>query len=77
MALTLTDDDLDAIVAAVRVELAVELAILTDGVTLAATQPAITWGQQKIVANVDSEAALDIINAHATGIGTRTSATIA
>ena len=50
----------------------VELQTFQVGVVLEATQPAITWGQQKIVANVDSEGALDIINAHATGIGTRT-----
>ena len=37
-------------------------------VTLAATQPAITWGQQKIVANVASEGALDVYNSNAAGI---------
>lgn len=37
------------------------------GVPLAATQGAITWGQQKIVANVAGEGALDISNA--AGIG--------
>lgn len=38
--------------------------------TLAATQPAITWAQQKIVANVANEGALDIRNANADGHGT-------
>jgi hypothetical protein len=41
-----------------------------SGVTLGATQGAITWGQQKIVANVAGEGALDIENTNATGIGT-------
>lgn len=85
MALTLTQDDLDAIAAAVRVELAVELAaivsILVDtaeigaagagltAVKLGATQDAITWGQQKIVADVANQGALDISNSNASGIG--------
>jgi len=34
------------------------------------TQGAITWGQQKIAANVNGEGALDIRNANASGIGT-------
>jgi len=38
--------------------------------TLAATQNAITWAQQKIVANVANEGALDIRNANAAGHGT-------
>lgn len=37
---------------------------------LDATQGAITWGQQKIAANVNGEGALDIRNANASGIGT-------
>jgi hypothetical protein len=42
----------------------------TDGVKIHTTQGAITWGQQKIVANVAGEGALDIENTNATGIGT-------
>jgi len=41
----------------------------TDGVKIADTQGAITWGQQKIIANVAGEGALDIRNSHATGTG--------
>ena len=41
------------------------------GAVLAATQPAITWAQQKIVANVANEGALDIVNNAAQGIGQR------
>lgn len=43
------------------------------GVLLAATQNAITWGQQKIVADVNAEGALDIANANAGGYGIGTS----
>lgn len=39
------------------------------GATLGATQGAITWGQQKIVANVAMEGGLDIRNSNALGIG--------
>ena len=34
----------------------------TDGVKINATQGAITWGQQKIIADADGEGALDIVN---------------
>lgn len=44
---------------------------LDADVTLASTQGAITWGQQKIVANVANEGALDIRNTNAEGIGQR------
>lgn len=37
--------------------------------TLAATQPAVTWGQQKIAADVAGEGALDIRNNNALGYG--------
>jgi len=40
-----------------------------DGAVLYATQGAITWGQQKIAANVASQGALDIRNSHASGYG--------
>ena len=42
-----------------------------SSVVLAATQPAITWAQQKIVADVANEGALDIVNSAAQGIGQR------
>ena len=38
-------------------------------VTLAATQGAITWGQQKIIANVANQGALDILNSNTSGYG--------
>lgn len=38
-------------------------------VTLDTAQPAITWAQQKIVANVAGQGALDIYNSNANGIG--------
>lgn len=41
----------------------------TDGVKIADTQGAITWGQQKIVANVASQGALDIQNSSTSGYG--------
>lgn len=41
----------------------------TNGVTLASTQGAITWGQQKIAANVASQGALDIQNSSTSGYG--------
>ena len=41
----------------------------TDGVKINATQGAITWGQQKIVADVANEGALDISNSNLTGYG--------
>ena len=44
----------------------------TSDATLAATQGAITWGQQKIVANVALEGALDIENTNAAGYGLMT-----
>jgi hypothetical protein len=40
-----------------------------SGVALGATQGAITWGQQKIVANVAGEGALNIVNSSAAGYG--------
>lgn len=40
-----------------------------SAVTLAATQPAITWAQQKISASVSGEGALHIVNAHGSGHG--------
>ena len=43
----------------------------TDGVKLAPTQGAITWGQQKIIANVAGEGALHIMNSNAAGVGMR------
>jgi len=46
-----------------------DTAILSDGVTLAATQGAITWGQQKIIANVANQGALDILNSNTSGYG--------
>lgn len=46
-----------------------DTALDSDAVTLAATQPAITWGQQKITANVAGEGALDVRNTNASGIG--------
>src|SRR5574343_226106 len=42
----------------------------TDKVTLATTQGAITWAQQKIAASVTGEGALHITNADAAGFGT-------
>lgn len=44
----------------------------TDGVKVAAVQGAITWGQQKITANVAGEGALHISNNNALGTGMRT-----
>lgn len=49
----------------------VEIQLL--GVALAATQGAITWGQQIISANVAGEGALHIVNANGTGSGLLTS----
>ena len=43
--------------------------LLSDGVTLGATQGAITWGQQKILANIAGQGALEIYNSNATGRG--------
>ena len=52
-----------------QIEAEVDANTVSASVTLAATQGAITWGQQKIAANVAGEGALDIRNANATGIG--------
>jgi hypothetical protein len=41
----------------------------TDGVLVADTQGAISWGQQKILADVESEGALHIVNSNAGGYG--------
>lgn len=55
---TLSDE-----IAAVKAETALILADTgTDGVVLKSTQGAITWGQQKIIADADGEGALDIVN---------------
>jgi hypothetical protein len=59
--------------AVIEVELALWLTAITGATVIAvlnATQGAITWAQQKIVANVANEGALDIRNANADGIGT-------
>lgn len=60
-ALSTTDGKVDAILADTG----------TDGVKIASAQGAITWGQQKIVANVAGEGALDIVNTNLAGIGQR------
>lgn len=44
-----------------------------DSMVLAATQGAITWDQQVISANVDSEGALHLVNSNTNGIGLMTS----
>ena len=55
---TLSDE-----IAAVKAETAAILVDTgTDGVVIAGTQGAITWGQQKIIADADGEGALDIVN---------------
>lgn len=41
----------------------------TDGVKVGATQGAVTWGQQKISANVAGEGALHLTNSNANGVG--------
>jgi hypothetical protein len=41
----------------------------TDGVKIGATQGAVTWGQQKISANVPGEGALHLTNSNANGVG--------
>ncbi len=43
--------------------------VLDDGVTLANTQGAITWGQQKILADKAGEGALHIVNENEDGVG--------
>lgn len=57
--------------ASVVAEEVADTAYNSDSVTLAATQGAITWGQQKVVANVALEGALDIQNTNAAGYGQR------
>lgn len=47
-----------------------QISLSSGAVVLQGTQGAITWAQQKIVANVAGEGALDIENTNATGIGT-------
>jgi hypothetical protein len=67
-----------ALVSEVKTETAAILADTgTDGVKIANTQPAITWGQQKIVADVSNEGALDIRNSHTNGIGLFNSGNVA
>ena len=44
-----------------------------DSMVLAATQGAITWDQQVISANVDSEGALHLVNSNTNGVGVMTS----
>lgn len=59
--------------AVIEVELAAWLTAITGATVIAvlnSVQGAITWAQQKIVANVANEGALDIRNANAAGIGT-------
>jgi len=66
---TLSDE-----IAAVKAETALIVADTgTDGVKINATQGAITWGQQKIIANVANEGALDIRNSNSYGIGQQNS----
>lgn len=55
--------------ASVVAEEVADTAYNSDAVTLAATQGAITWGQQKIVADAALEGALDIENTNAAGYG--------
>ena len=62
---TLSDE-----IAAVKAETAAILVDTgTDGVKINATQGAITWGQQKILADVEDEGALHIVNENEDGFG--------
>lgn len=60
--MALTPEEIQAIAAAVW-------AYASRVVSLDVNQPAITWGQQKIIANVAGQGALDIENTHKNGFG--------